>query len=101
MLTSNRHGEKYYRLMRDPDPKLRVYAYRWDRETRKRVTPAVYKGALHEGLFDYLRDKHDGGEFNLMVRRGEVMELSERVLIAPSPLKQPRAFETYKATYDW
>jgi len=101
MFCGRRHGEKFLRLMDDPDPNVHVYVYGWDRETRRRILPAVYKGPPNPNLLDLLRTEHDGGEFNVMVRRGEVMELSEIVLVVPYPREQPEAFEAYKKKYGW
>jgi len=101
MLSNNRHGEKFYQLMSDSDPRLRVYAYRWDRHNRRRVAPAIYNGGPDPRLLELLREKHNGGEFNLIVRRGEVMELSEMVTVVPSPRKQPEAFDSYKREFGW
>jgi hypothetical protein len=76
---------KLFALETDPDPRLREYAYRWDRINKRRITPAVYKGPMHPGIFGHLRDELGGGEFYIMVRRGETMEHSQLVSVAPSP----------------
>ena len=101
MNSDRRHGEKFMRLMCDDDPKVHVYAYRWDGENRKRLSPAVYNGPVNPKLIEILRVQHNGGEFNVMVRRGEVMELSERVVVVPYPRQQPEAFEAFKKKYGW
>ena len=82
MFSDNRHGEKFLNLELDPDPRLRAYVYRWDEINQRRITPPVYKGPTFENTLEYLRDEIGGGAFNIIVRRGETMELSELVYVA-------------------
>lgn len=98
MFTDTRHGDRFLQLMDDPDERLRLYVYRW--ENNSRITPAIYIGRPFPTIFEYLRDTHDGGKFNVMVRRGETMLDSELVLICPSPDRR-EVFEAYKAKYGW
>jgi hypothetical protein len=100
MFSDNRDGEKFAALEDDPDPRLREYIYRWDCINKRRITPALYKGPMVPGIFDRLRDEFDGGAFNIIIRRGETMELSELVFIAPSPTNAV-AFAAFKANYGW
>jgi len=97
MFSDNRHGGRFFGLIADPDVRLRLYVYRW--ENNRRVKPAIYVGPLFD-IFEYLQDKHDGGEFNFMVRRGETMLLSELVGIAPLPSRR-KALEAHKLKYGW
>ena len=60
-------------LMDDPDEKLRLFIYRW--EDDRLAKPAIYSGPVREDIFEYLQDKHNGGEFIFMVRPGETMLL--------------------------
>jgi len=53
---------------------------------------------MFPNTLDYLRDQFGGGAFNIIVRRGETMELSELVYIAPPP-KNAAALAAYKAKY--
>ena len=98
MFSDNRHGARFMELMDDPDERLRLYVYRW--ENNCTVKPAIYIGPLFEDIFEYLQDKHDGGEFNIMVRRGETMLLSELVRICPLPSRR-EVFEAHKAKFGW
>jgi hypothetical protein len=98
MFTDTRHGERFLQLMGDPDERLRLYVYRW--EDNQRITPAIYNGSPFPEIFDYLRDTHDGGKFNVMVRRGEIMADSALVLICPLPQRR-EVFEAFKTKYGW
>jgi hypothetical protein len=100
MFSDNRHGEKFLNLEGDPDPRLREYIYRWDHINKRRITPAIYKGPMLPDTLDHLRDEFGGGAFNIVVRRGETMELSELVFVVPSP-KNAAALAAYKAKYGW
>jgi len=96
MFSDNRHGERFMELLDDPDERLRLYVYRW--ENNRRVMPVIYIGPPFEDIFEYLQDKHDGGEFNFMVRRGETMLLSELVGISPLPSRR-ETFEAHRAKF--
>jgi hypothetical protein len=73
-------------LLRDSDPRLRMYVYRM-RDCLK-LKPAILICAPFSGLLDYLRDKQHGGEFAIIIRRAKTIELSGVVRIAPPPLSR-------------
>ena len=52
-----------------------------------KLMPPILVCAPFSGLLDYLRDKHHGGDFALIVRRAKTIELSGVVRIAPPPLR--------------
>lgn len=70
-------------LLRDRDPRLQMYVYRM-RDCLK-LKPAILVCGPFSGLLDYLRDKHQGREFSLIIRRAKIIELSGLVRIAPPP----------------
>lgn len=86
-----RDDAKLIELLRDPDRRLRMYVYRLSKRRRIRLKPAVYKGEPKRNIPHFLRTKYGSGEFNVMIRRGEVMEFSDRVFIKPSPIALPSA----------
>ena len=100
MFSDNRDGEKFSALEDDPDPRLRMYVFRWDHINKRRITPSVCKGPMVPGILGRLRDEFGGGAFNIMVRRGETIELSELVYVAPPPTNAV-AFAAFKAKYGW
>jgi hypothetical protein len=60
-----------------------MYVYRMlDGLTLK---PAIFVCAPFPNLFDRLRDKHQGGDFAVIIRRAKTIELSGAVRIAPPP----------------
>lgn len=74
--------------MADPDPRLKIYV--WRVKDDELIRPPIYKGFLYDDLFNDLRDDHNGGEFALIIRRGETIQLSGNFLIGV-PLAQRRA----------
>ena len=98
IFSEHRHGELYLKLLYNSDERLRLYVYRWD--GRRRIKPAIYKGRPIQKLEEYLQDKYDGGEFHVMIRRGETMLVSGLLLICPLPSRR-EAFEAFKVTYGW
>lgn len=93
MFSDTRHGDRYFQLASERDPRDVLYVYRW--EDQAIDGPFVYKGPVLEDLQPYLQTQHHGGDFNVMVRRGSKMLLSELVSIFPPPTDRVR-FEAYK-----
>jgi len=72
-----------WQLLDDSDPRLRTYVYRL--LDGLKLKPALYIGAPYDGLMEWLRDKHGGGAFHIIIRRGKRMELSGIVCIHAPP----------------
>jgi hypothetical protein len=82
---SDRLDEMLWRLLDDTDDRLRMYVYRMG-ETQKLI-PAIYVGLPFSELCEWLRNKHSGGDFQVIIRRNKSMELSGIVCIG-APLTQ-------------
>lgn len=79
--------ERLLALLDSTDPRDRLYVYRL-RGGRK-LTPALYKDFPFSDLLNWLRDEHGGGQFALMIRRGETMLLAGSVsVITPRDRRQ-------------
>ncbi len=74
IFANDRLDERLWQLLDDGDPALRMYVYRWTGD-RKNL-PALLTSAPFPWLMDVLCDKHRGGDFYIMIRRGKKMELS-------------------------
>ena len=84
IFASDRLTEQLFTLLDERHPRDRLYVYRVaDNEP---VRPALINGRPFPDLLDYLRDHHDGGKFQIMIRRGEMMMLSGTVLVG-TPLR--------------
>jgi hypothetical protein len=94
----DRLEEQYMQVVYDPDERDRMYVYRV--ESGKLIKPPVYKGRPFKGLENWLREEHDGGLFQVLIRRGEPMLVSRRILICPLPSRKA-AFEAFKIKYGW
>jgi hypothetical protein len=78
--SNDRLYELFSRLLDEPDERDRLYVYRVvEGKTQK---PALLKTVPFSGLESHLRDEHGGGEFQIMIRRGEKMLLAGAVAIA-------------------
>ena len=84
--------------MEDPDTRLKPYAHVWNYRRHVRLRLAEFVGRPSEQAFDVLSEKFNGGTFNVIVRRGETMELSEIVHLA-SRLDRMAVFEVHRARY--
>jgi hypothetical protein len=71
----------YFELMDSTDPRVRLYVYR--QKNGQLVKPYIYRGPPISELESYLQREFDGGEFCIMVRRGETMLLNGGLLIHP------------------
>ncbi len=65
---------KFFNLTENATEQDRCYVYRI--KDSKPVRPAILICVPHPALFDDLRDEHGGGDFQVMIRRGETMMLS-------------------------
>lgn len=75
----------FFYLTENATEQDRCYVYRIaDGKPRR---PAIIKCVPYPGLFDDLRDEHGGGDFQIMIRRGETMMLSGKLCIA-EPLRR-------------
>ena len=84
---SDRLDELLWQLLDDTDDRLRMYVYRLS-ELQKLV-PAIYVGSPFPDLCEWLRDKHGGGDFQVIIRRKKIMELSGIIGIG-APLAPPK-----------
>ena len=89
---SDRLSEQFHRLLDRPRLRDVLYVYRLD-SAGNSIKPAILKCGPFSDLQDYLRDKHGGGAFLVMIRRGETMLLSGRIDIAPPPQPNRRAID--------
>jgi hypothetical protein len=80
---NDRLYERFFNLLEAGNPRDRLYVYRLERY--KPVKPAIYKGRTFPDLLEFLRDTHLGGEFQVMIRRGEKMLLVGAIAVAPPP----------------
>ena len=76
--------EKFYQLLEYVDERDRLYVYRL--QNGKALKPAIIKGMPFPELLDVLRDQHGGGEFRVMIRRGETLLLAGRIGVG-APLR--------------
>lgn len=83
IFSNERLTELLWQILDEGRPQDRVYVYRI--ENGKPVRPALYKGGVFSDLLKFLRDEHGGGNFQLMIRRGEKMILSGRIGVARIP----------------
>jgi hypothetical protein len=60
-----------------------MYVYRWC--DNRKTTPAILIRAPFPDLFECLRDKCQGGDIALMIRRGKIIEPPGVVSMAPKP----------------
>lgn len=78
---------KFFDLTEYASEQDRCYVYRI--KEGKPLRPAIIKCVPYPELFDDLRDRHGGGDFQVMIRRGETMMLSGKLCIA-EPLRLRR-----------
>lgn len=83
----------FWRLLDDPDDQLRMYVYGMGE--MQKLVPAIYVGPPFPDLCEWLRDMHGGGEFQVIIRRKKIMELSGIIGIC-APLEQ-RKLSHYNA----
>ena len=57
-----------------------VYVYRLD-TTGKNTYPYLLRGPVWSDLLETLRDKHGGGDFRIMIRKGRTMIFSGDISI--------------------
>ncbi len=82
----NRLTQRFFEIIESGDDRLRCYVYRV--ENGKPQRPALIKGVPYPALFDDLRDLHGGGDFQVMIRRGERMILAGLLRVAePIPVQ--------------
>ena len=73
--------QRLWQLLDEADCRNRLYVYRVI--DGKPARPALLIGQPFPDLLDVLRDQHGGGEFEIMIRRGDRMLLSGVIVIAP------------------
>ena len=86
----DRRMEKFYGLLSDGDPRLRLYVYRF--VGGKIVKPYLPSGPVIERAEDFIRDEFGGGGFYIIIRRGKTIELAGDIAIG-LPLNDPRRQE--------
>ena len=75
----DRFDELFWQLLDDGDPSLRAYVYRI--RGAERCVTALFIGVPYNGLAEWLRNEHYGGDFHIIIRRGKTMELSGIICI--------------------
>jgi hypothetical protein len=85
---NDRLEELLWRLLDDPDPLLRAYVYRIHDDRKDDALyigpPCIgppYIGPPFRSLIEWLRNEHNGGDFHIIIRRGECRELSGIICI--------------------
>ncbi len=76
----------FFYLTENATEQDRCYVYRI--KDGKPLRPAIIKCVPYPDLFDDLRDEHGGGDFQVMIRRGETMMISGLLSIA-RPTRRP------------
>ena len=56
-------------------------------EAQRRTCAALFTGEPFNGLAEWLRDEHKGGDFHIIIRRGKRMELSGIICIGTPPVQ--------------
>ena len=80
MTHDNARLARLFALLDEQDPRDRCYVYRV--KDGKPVRPALFKCIPHPRLIDLLRVRFLGGDFQVMIRRGEKMLISGLLRIA-------------------
>ena len=75
--------ERFYQLLECVDERDRMYVYRM--QNGNAIRPAIIKGMPFPELLNFLRDEHGGGEFRVMIRRGETLLLAGRIGVGAPP----------------
>jgi hypothetical protein len=75
---NNKREELFWKLLDDPDPRLRVYVYPFAEARRNGA--AGFVGRPFEGLVEHLRDEFGTASY-VMIRRGKPMELAGTIAI--------------------
>ena len=83
IFSSIRLSERLFAILDDYHPRDRMYVYRV--VDGQPVTPALLNRRPFPDLLEYLRDHDGGGEFRLLIRRGDKMILSGTIAIEPPP----------------
>lgn len=84
IFSDNDLHERFFHLLEWVDERDRLYVYRLQND--EAIKPAIIKGTPFPELLDVLRDTHGGGEFRVMIRRGEKLLLAGRIAVA-APLR--------------
>ena len=85
---NDRLDEMLWQLLSAGNPRDRLYVYRLQDGTA--VRPAIIKGSPFPDLMDVLRDTHGGGEFRIMIRRGDTLLLSGAIAIGRPLMRAAR-----------
>ena len=70
----------FFKIIDAENEKDRCYIYRV--QNGRPLRPALFKCIPHPRLIDVLYDKYDGGDFQVMIRRGTTMLISCLLRIA-------------------
>jgi hypothetical protein len=84
--TNDRLHEQFMDLIYGPGLRDRMYVYRIVNETPTK--PALYVGTPISWIEEHLQRDHGGGDFLVMIRRGEKMMLVGEIGIEPLPQKR-------------
>lgn len=71
--------EMLWRLLDDPDPRLRTYIYRI--VGGELIKPAVYVGLPFTDLMEWLQSRFGTAEFGILIRRGPTIILSGAIAV--------------------
>ncbi len=83
IFSSIRLSQQLFAILDDYHPRNRMYVYRM--VNGQPESPALLNCHPFPDLLDYLRDHHGGGEFRLLIRRGDKMLLAGTIAITPLP----------------
>ncbi len=89
IFSSDRLSEHLFAILGGGHPRDHMYVYRMVNGHPE--SPALFKGQPFPDLLEHLRDQHGGGQFRLLIRRGDKMILSGVIAIeCPTPQLQQR-----------
>ena len=80
--SNDRLLEQFWNLIHTPHWRDCMYVYRIVNEVP--IKPALYAGTPFPWVEETLRDEHGGGDFLVMIRRGETMLLAGEIGIVSS-----------------
>lgn len=78
-----RLDERFWQLLDESNPRDRAYVYRI--ADNRPLRPALFVGIPYPDLVEDLRTDEGGGDFQVMIRRGEIMLIAGKISIAPLP----------------
>ncbi len=79
--------QRFYLIVAEDNWDQIVYGYRVD-QFGKKITPYLFKWAMHADLIESIRQEYGGGIYHLMIREGRTMVFSGSIGIGPPPRRR-------------